>query len=56
VTAQESKLHLRVRVSNQDGSTIIEKETTFLPGQELEAVSQFKIELLAEGAQELIQT
>ena len=56
VTAQESKLHLRVRVSNQDGSIIIEKATTFLPGQELEAVSQFKIELLAEGAQELIQT
>jgi porphobilinogen deaminase len=56
VTTQESKLHLQVRVSNQDGSTIIEKETTFLPAQGLEAVSQFKIELLAEGAQELIQT
>jgi hydroxymethylbilane synthase len=56
VTAQDSKLHLHVRVSNQDGSTIIEKEITFLPAQELEAVSQFKIELLAEGAQELIQT
>ena len=56
VTAQDSKLHLQVRVSNQDGSTIIEKETTFLPAQELEAVSKFKIELLAEGAQELIQT
>jgi porphobilinogen deaminase len=56
VTAQDSKLHLQVRVSNQDGSTIIEKEITFLPAQELEAVSQFKIELLAEGAQELIQT
>ena len=35
---------------------IIEKEITFLPAQELEAVKQFKIELLAEGAQELIQT
>ena len=56
VTAQDSSLHLQVRVSNQDGSTIIEKEITFLPAQELEAVSQFKIELLAEGAQELIQT
>ncbi|MDB9769346.1 hydroxymethylbilane synthase [Gammaproteobacteria bacterium] len=56
VTAQDSKLHLHVRVSNQDGSTIIEKEITFLPAQELEAVSQFKIELLADGAQELIQT
>ena len=56
VTAQDSKLHLQVRVSNQDGSTIIEKEITFLPAQELEAVKQFKIELLAEGAQELIQT
>ena len=56
VTAQDSKLHLQVRVSNQDGSTIIEKEITFLSAQELEAVSQFKIELLAEGAQELIQT
>jgi len=56
VTAQDSKLHLQVRVSNQDGSTIIEKEITFLPAQELEAMSQFKIELLAEGAQELIQT
>ena len=56
VTAQDSKLHLQVRVSNQDGSTIIEKEITFLPAQELETVSQFKIELLAEGAQELIQT
>jgi len=56
VTALESKLLLQVRVSNQDGSTIIEKEITFLPAQELEAVSKFKIELLAEGAQELIQT
>lgn len=56
VTAQDSRLHLQVRVSNQDGSTIIEKEITFLPAQELETVSQFKIELLAEGAQELIQT
>ena len=56
VTAQDSRLHLQVRVSNQDGSTIIEKEITFLPAQELEAVSQFKIELLAEGAQDLIQT
>ena len=56
VTAQDSKLHLHVRVSNQDGSTIIEKETTFVLAKELEAVSRFKIELLAEGAQELIQT
>ncbi|MDA9142557.1 hydroxymethylbilane synthase [Gammaproteobacteria bacterium] len=56
VTAQDSRLHLQVRVSNQDGSIIIEKEITFLPAQELETVSQFKIELLAEGAQELIQT
>ncbi|MDB2665469.1 hydroxymethylbilane synthase [Gammaproteobacteria bacterium] len=56
VTAQDSRLHLQVRVSNQDGSIIIEKEIIFLPAQELETVSQFKIELLAEGAQELIQT
>ena len=56
VKAQDSRLHLQVRVSNQDGSIIIEKEITFLPAQELETVSQFKIELLAEGAQELIQT
>ncbi|MDA9258612.1 hydroxymethylbilane synthase [Gammaproteobacteria bacterium] len=56
VTAKDPRLHLQVRVSNQDGSTIIEKEITFLPAQELETVSQFKIELLAEGAQELIQT
>ncbi|MDA9916346.1 hydroxymethylbilane synthase [Gammaproteobacteria bacterium] len=56
VRARDSKLHLQVRVSNQDGSTIIEKETTFVLAKELEAVSRFKIELLAEGAQELIQT
>ncbi|MDG1184948.1 MAG: hydroxymethylbilane synthase [SAR86 cluster bacterium] len=56
VTAQGSKLHLQVRVSNQDGSTIIEKETTFKPKEALKAVLQFKTELLAEGAQKLIQT
>jgi len=56
VTMQDQKLHLQVRVSNQIGSIIIEKEITFLPEQELDALSQFKIELLAEGARELIQT
>ena len=56
VTDQGSKLHLQVRVSNQDGSTIIEKETTFKPKEALKAVLQFKTDLLAEGAQKLIQT
>ena len=46
VTAQGSKLHLQVRVSNQDGSAIIEKETTFKPKEALKAVLQFKTELL----------
>jgi porphobilinogen deaminase len=56
VTIQNQKLHLQVRVSNQNGSKIIEKESTFLPEEESDALLQFKIELLADGAKELIQT
>ena len=56
VTIQDQKLHLQVRVSNKNGSTTIEKEATFSPEQEPDALSQFKIELLANGARELIQT
>jgi len=56
VTIQDQKLHLQVRVSNQNGSKIIEKESIFLPEEESDALLQFKIELLADGAKELIQT
>jgi hydroxymethylbilane synthase len=56
VTIQDQKLHLQVRVSNQNGSTTIEKAATFSPEQELDVLSQFKIELLANGARELTQT
>ena len=56
VTIQNQKLHLQVRVSNQNGSSTIEKEATFSPEQEPDALSQFKRELLANGARELIQT
>ena len=56
VTIQNQKLHLQVRVSNQNGSSTIEKEATFSPEQEPDALSQFKIDLLANGARELIQT
>ena len=56
VTIQDQKLHLQVRVSNQNGSSTIEKEATFSPEQEPDALSQFKRELLANGARELIQT
>ena len=56
VTIQDQKLHLQVRVSNQNGSSTIEKEATFSPEQEPDALSQFKIDLLANGARELIQT
>ena len=56
VTIQDQKLHLQVRVSNQNGSSTIEKEATFSLEQEPDALSQFKIELLANGARELIQT
>ena len=56
VTMQDQKLHLQVRVSNQNGSTVIEREATFLPEQESDALLQFKIELLADGAKELIKT
>ena len=56
VTVQDQKLHLQVRVSNQNGSTVIEREATFLPEQESDALLQFKIELLADGAKELIKT
>ena len=53
---QDQKLHLQVKVSNQNGSTIIEKESTFLLEEESDALLQFKIELLADGAKELIKT
>ena len=56
VTIQGQKLHLQVRVSNKNGSSTIEKAAIFSPEQELDALSQFKIELLANGARELIQT
>ena len=56
VTVKDRKLHLQVRVSNQNGSKVIEKEASFFPEQEPDALSALKRDLLEEGAQELIQT
>ena len=53
---QDQKCNLHVRVSNQNGSKVIEKDLSFFPEQELDALSSFKRDLLKDGAQELIQT
>jgi len=49
-------LHLRVRVSNQDGSHVIERDGVFSITEEVTALTQFKEELIQSGAKELIQT
>ena len=52
---QDQKCNLHVRVSNQNGSKVIEKDLSFFPEQEPDALSSFKRDLLKDGAQELIQ-
>ena len=56
VTIKDQKLNLQVRVSNQNGTKVIEKEVSFFPEQESDALPAFKRALLADGARELIQT
>ncbi|MDA7796502.1 hydroxymethylbilane synthase [Gammaproteobacteria bacterium] len=52
----DQTLHLQVRVSNQDGSHVLERDAIFSITEEVSALTQFKEELIQSGAKELIQT